>query len=907
MPNKFARPRKPSNWFSAHTHSCYSATDGIGKVEDIVEKVARLGQPAIALTDHGNMAGTVELYNAGRKYGVKTFIGLESYLLEDRSNVEEGKSPRFHIGIIARNYNGYKHLIRLNDKAHTRPNFNKFPRITFKDLALLSANAREDIIILTGCFYGLIQQKIYNKQLTTAKKYIQLYKSLFPHTFIEVQNHNITHDDGTEDFEITNKLFALAKEFNLPVMATQDSHYLDTKNKIAHNLMKTMIYRSENNEFPGDSFHVASTKYVKKYYTDDQWEIIEKGAGKLLSLYDMEIPQLHEYKAQIPFTVATPKKAIRTNTQQMLRKMDVEDLQKYQDRLDYEIDIINKLDMAGYFMLVYKYVQWCNQEKICIEARGSANGSLVCFLLGITQVDPIKWGLIFERFLSLDRISPPDIDMDVEDTKRERLIEFLENNFDTARIGTWSKLGINEEDKGSILVSYLSYLTRDADKHENTRIRSDIREIEDVRRYSKKDSSRDYLKDYEALKQLSELTTYKSYGLHAGGILVSGKNQKIEDFVPKQLVASSEKLVTQFDMDNVEKLGFLKLDILGQTVLSVMSHCQKLIGRKDINNFSWIPYDDQKALYLIREGVQSNGIFHAEGYTKSRGYKELKPKSTRDVILGGALYMPSAMDTGQTDLFIQRRFKLKPDEKKYIHPAFEKALSPTHGAVIFQEQVINIMRGLGMSIEGINTFFKIVKTSGKNATEENIKRLEKVRDEFNELCIKNGIKSKSDIEKAWEKTSGFVSYGFNEAHATGYGIRTYRCAYLKAYYPLEYMTALLACFVGKDKEELYIREAKRIGINIKPPTVNGGVNWTMNKKDYAINKGLRSIKGVGEKACLNIVENQPYTSIADLIKRTESKKVTGGKDFLKNGETKGVIRALKLAGALSGLPNDDTE
>jgi DNA polymerase-3 subunit alpha len=893
-----------SRWWSAHTHSAFSVLDGMTQVPDIVAKVARMGQPALGLTDHGNMAGTVQLYKSARKHGIAPFPGVEAYLLDPQANVDDKQAGRYHLGLLALNLRGYRGIMGIVNLSHTRPRFNRFPRITLEDLATLSEEAGDDVAIMTGCYFGYVQQMLVHDGPKKAANIVRMYANLFPHTYVELQNHSICHDQDGEhapetDDDIVSALVGIADEVGLPIIATQDSHYLDQNDKKAHALMKRMVYGGADDEFPGDAFHIASDEWVGEHYDPAVWSRVEQGMDDLLSKNDLVIPALDAFKAHVPALVKNPQAAVK---KLCLRAMERYEPAKrkhkeYDERLEYELSIIEDLGMAGYFMLVRNYVEWCNQKGVCIEARGSANGSLVCFLLGITQVDPIKWGLLFDRFLSRDRIKPPDIDMDIEDVSRDRLVGYLQRNFDTMRIGTWSKLGVREDGKGSVLVSYKSYLTRGVtDKDERQHIYATIQTIDDVKRVNKD--------DYTGLKRLGDMGgIYRSYGVHAGGILVSGSDQKIADYVPKMLVASSNMEVSQFDMDDVEQLGFLKLDILGQTTLTVMRVCQELIGRDDPTDFTWIPDNDSAACKILREGRTENGIFHFEGYTKAKGGKQMGIKSTMDAVLATGLFMPGAMNTGQTDLFLERR--KSPDARsrvKYLHPAFESALKDTYGAVVFQEQVINIMRGLGMSIDGINTFFKVVKDSGSGAVDRNNERLAEVRDEFEQLCLQAGIE---DVEAAWESTAGFVAYGFNRAHATGYGLRSYRCAYLKAHYPLEFMTALLQSWAGTDKEVVYTREARHMGIRVLSPDVNiSTVSWTLDQKSKAIRRGLVSIKGVGIAAAENIADNAPYTSIEELIEKTDSRAVTGGKSYAKDGTLNGVLLKLKDAGALKSIINN---
>lgn len=892
-------------WWSAHTHSAFSVLDGMTPVPQIVAKVASMGQPALGLTDHGNMAGTVQLYKAARKHGITPFPGVEAYLLDPKAGLDDKQAGRYHLGLLALNLRGYQGIMNIVSLSHTRPRFSRFPRITLEDLATLSEDAGDDVAIMTGCYFGYVQQMLVKDGPTKAENIVKMYASMFPNTYVELQNHSICHDQDGEhapetDDDIVATLVAIAGRTGLPVIATQDSHYLDQNDKKAHALMKRMVYGGKDDEFPGDSFHIASGEWVSEHYEPDVWSQVESGMEDLLSKNTLSIPALDTFKAHVPALVRNPQMAVRkiciaalANYKPAARKS-----KQYEERLNYEFDIINDLGMAGYFMLVRNYVEWCNDKGVCIEARGSANGSLVCFLLGITQVDPIKWGLLFDRFLSRDRIKPPDVDMDIEDVSRDRLVGYLQRNFDTMRIGTWSKLGVREDGKGSVLVSYKSYLTRGVtDKDERQKIYATIQTIDDVKRYNKA--------DYQGLKRLGDMGgAFRSYGVHAGGILVSGSDQKIDEYVPKMLVASSNMEVSQFDMDDVEQLGFLKLDILGQTTLTVMRVCQELIGRSKPTDFTWIPENDGDACKILREGRTDNGIFHFEGYTKARGGKNMGIRSTMDAVLATGLFMPGAMNTGQTDLYLERRRNPEARAKvKYLHPAFEAALKDTYGAVVFQEQVINIMRGLGMSIDGINTFFKVVKDSGSGAVGRNSERLDELREEFGRLCVAAGI---SDIEAAWQLTAGFVAYGFNRAHATGYGLRSYRCAYLKAHYPLEFMTALLQSWAGTDKEILYTREARKMGIRVLSPDVNiSTVSWTLDRQSNAIRRGLVSIKGIGISAAENVAENAPYKSIQELIEKTDSRAVTGGKSYAKDGTLNGVLLKLKEAGTLKSIIDND--
>jgi len=894
---------KQSDWFHLHTHSAFSQLDGMSKVPAMVAKAARMGQKALAITDHGSMASTVQLYKAAKQHGIAPFPGVEAYLIDPDVDTTDSKAARYHVGLVARTLDGYRGLVGLVSASHSRPRFSRFPRITLDDLTELSDDYADDIILTTGCYFGLVQQTLVNNGPDAAERVVKMYAQMFPHTIMELQHHSICHDaEGDakvyDDDLIVSELVTIADQVGIPVMATQDSHYLNQGDKAAHSMMKRMIYGGSEDEFPGDSFHLSTTDWTAEHYDPAVWQRVEETSRHLLALNEVSIPPLDTFKAYVPQTVRKPQQVI---TNQCLTALDTylkdnklsRKRKTYEERLSYELDVINDLGMAGYFTLVCTYVEWCRKQNVCIEARGSANGSLVCFLLGITQVDPIIWGTFFERFLSRDRMKPPDIDMDVEHHSHGDLIDYLSQTFDTMRIGTWNNLGVNAEGKGGVMVTYQSYITRQlATPAERAVVREKLQTIDDVELYSRK--------DYRGLRRLQDIGgAYRSYGTHPGGILISSDKQSLDDWIPRMFIANSEKSVSQYSMDDVEQLGFLKLDILGQKTLTKMRYCQELMGRSDPTDFSWIPNNDSAACALIRKGEPDSGLFHFGGASKAKGGRELRVKSTKDCVLAQALYMPGAVDSGEKDRYIQRR--RDPAERAavtYHHPVYKKALEMTYGTVIFQEQVLQIMQGLGMSVASFNTLLKVVKTSGSGAV-SNEGRMQSVRQEFDDRCTELKV---VDPDAAWDQLTGFVAYGFNLAHATGYGIRAYRDAYLKAHFPLEWYTALLRSYSGDDKEKSYIRSARKLGIRILPPDVNiSDESWTLDRQRKAIRRGLTTIKGVGDKAATEIVANAPYDDIEELIDLTDSRAVTGGKTYTKDGQLSGVLAKLQEAGALMSL------
>lgn len=931
-----------------HTHLKFSAIDGMAEVDQTVQKAARLKQPFMAITDHGNMAAAVDFYTACRSLDVEPLIGVEAYLADpDHEGELDGNVNRFHLGLVAKDLKGYVGLVQMVSRTHTRPRFSRFPRFTLQDLAELGNDYGKHIILTTGCFFGLVQQRLVNEGPDEAERVIKAYAQWFPYTYVELQNHGIEHvkDDGgveyvsksfKNDDDITDCLYDMAMSMGLPVVCTQDSHYLNAKDKPAHALMKRMVYSSQEDGFPGDSFHFSTADWVRKHHTEQAWASSEESMEDIFNMAKLRIPELEKFKAHVPSLARNAELVLQrrceTALSMYIAAFSKAKQKRYRDRLAYELDVIAHVGMANYFLLVRKVVDFCEQKEICIETRGSGNGSLVLFLQGVTQVDPIMWNTDFNRFLSKDRVKMPDVDLDVQDDRRGEVIAFMAREWDIMRIGTWSKMGTYTDDygdeKGSVVVTYMQYLRRLTDnetKEEAERKGWTKAKMEEISkgRFNERYGHINGLKeirdlseeDYQALLILLNMdSVYKSYGVHPGGILIAPDDVDLFELIPTMLIASSETTASQFDMDAVEKFGALKLDLLGQSSLQVMRRCQELMGRKNPNDFTWISYGDNDAHKLLREGRPDNGIFHFEGYSKAKGGKELGVRSVHDAIVATALYMPAAVNSGQKDRFIRARRtasyreRLK-QEALNVHPIFEEELRDTNWLVVYQEQPLNILRALGMTEANINMTYKVLKDSGRGSAGRNAERLKAIREEFDLLCDQNGI---TDHDVAWHYVAGYDVYGFNRAHATGYGIRSYRTAYLKAHYPLEYMTALLQVWAGrkvgkKDKEALYVRDARRIGLRLLPPDVNvSGPSWTLDRvsaKGGAIRKGLVSVPGIGPAVAEAISSYAPFKSIDDLAIRVRvgNRQLPGAKLWIEHQKMGGAFAKLDEAGALESL------
>lgn len=893
---KIRLPKAPkSDFWHLHAHSKFSAGDALPSVEQMVDTVASLNQPAMALTDHGNMAGSVQLYQEAKKHGITPFPGEEFYV---KRAVLDKKAKRYHVGIVAFTTEGYESLVKLSSKSHTRPNFDHKPQIDFSDMAeWYERGWTQGLALTTGCYFGMVQQALVQGNKDDAEYMIRTFATWFPHTYVELQNHHIDHEDGYTDAELTEELAEIAYDLGLPVVITQDAHYCTVDDKPQHETLKRLVSWGEDGDdavFPGDGFHLADDRFMREHYNGvGQWGLWERGIEGLTDLrnkHSLVIPELETYHYNVPVvTAGDPFVELHSEVMSWLSDLDHDGVIRrpgqYRERLKEELEVVDATDMAGYLMLNKMICDWMKEQGIFFQTRGSASGSLICFLLGITQEDPIVEGLRYERFLSKDRTKPPDIDLDVEDTRRGEVLEMLDQHFNVCQIGTWAKFGLDDEGGGggSLFVAYIARQRKDG---VDPSVLGTIKKMHDVPRDDRKE-----------LERLAWHHPYKSYGTHAGGVVVSTDRAQFDRLVPTMLVASSETTVTQFDMDDVEALGMLKEDILGQISLTTLRRCHELLGRDVVDGWNWIPLDDKETYRAIRQ-QKVDGVFQLEGWTNKKGCREMRPKKLRDVIHLVSLYRPATMETGMKDTYIQRMAGWEKVPER--HPILMKHLKETYGVPVFQDQVIAVLRDLGFSPEELTEFLKAVKASNENIGGA-AKVVAKYREVFFRLATETGW-TDDDMRFTWEAIEGFAKYGFNKAHATTYGKRAYRMAYLRTHYPLEFFAALLQTWAGKKKERDYIIAAKEAGIRMLGPDVNvSGALWSIDHQRQAIRKGLLSIKGIGDKAANEIERHAPFQDMDDLIARCDAKAVNGGKNWSKDGTLNGALGKLQEAKALRSL------
>lgn len=893
-----------SDYFPIHVHSEFSCLDGMGSVERIVAKALADGRPAISLTDHGTMAGSLRLYSEAKKHGLAAYPGSEFYLVSDVGD-PVGKNKRYHLGMLAFTYHGFQGLLRLSSRSHQRDRFHRKPLIDFDDLAEFSDTYGNDVVVTTGCYFGIIVQTLKEGGVKRADMMIDMLASWFPHLSVEVQFHNIPRAANELSEKWVNKyLFDVAHRKGLPVVLGQDSHYCDAEDQPVHDLMKDICYfgDGEDNRFPGGPYHMATVDELRGNWSPRRWERIEEGHTQLLNLHALTMPALDNYKFHVPKVSKNADKEFARLVRDGWDEMVERDLfhpnlwEDYHTQIDKELHVIKTMGMADYFLLAkYEVIDWCKDNGVVVNCRGSVNGSLTCFLTGITKVDPILWGTSFDRFLTLDRKKPPDIDFDVESRFRYKLIDHLRKRFPTlVQIGTYSGIGITGqededgygEDTGSVFVQYKAAMRRKLGAKYDGGVLKGHR---------------------EALNGLSDAAVRKSMGVHAAGLVLPTEDLPIDAYLATGLVASSNTTVTQAVMEDVESAGYMKLDILGLRALETLNGALVNAGYAP-DTWDWMPWNDKRACGLLSSGM-TDGIFQFEGYATRIGGKEMKVRNTMDAIICLALYRPALMNGGQKDMYLTNRGEKKPNWPHKLHPFFDKRLDVTSGVAVFQEQVMEMCADLEMPFAVWNDLLTAVKASNDKIDQYGQGIMKRTKPIFLALCAAKGIDKRSALD-AWATIVGFTDYGFNRAHATSYGLMSYRSAYLKVHYPLEYMQALLATWAGTKKEMMYMREARRMGIAIGRADVNASdVVWTIDKskKSPTLRKGLTTLPGIGSIVAQSIVDHRPedgWDTMDDFVAAVPPRPVTGGKEWAKTGFLNGIMAILRDQGALMSLGID---
>ena len=875
-----------------HTHSHYSLLDGLTKIPDLIDQVKELGMDAIALTDHGNLYGAIEFYKEAIKKGVKPILGVEIYVAPKSRFDRDGKKDDdryFHLTLLAENEIGWKNLIQLVTKANLEGFYYK-PRV---DKELLK-EFHQGIIALSGCPGGEISQAILNNDFEKAVELSKEYEEIFGkgNFFLEIGHHpNIP--DIARASEGIRKLYEKTK---IPIVATQDIHYLKGDDAQYHDILLAVqtgnkLSDDDRLTLKADDFSMRSPEQMAEAFKDlpeaieNTVKIAERCDVKLI-LNQMLLP-------------AYPLKE-GTTANQYLEKLLKEKLsqrflnpeKKVTERLEYELGVIEKTKFADYFLIVQDFVNWAKEHGIVVgPGRGSAAGSLASYILGITDIDPLKYDLLFERFLNPERIAMPDIDIDFADNRRDEVFAYVRQKYGEDRVAqiiTFGTMAARASIRDATRAMGFPYALGDQIAKlipPGLGIEEALKNVKELSDLHK--SNQDAQKVIEAAKHLEGVVRHAS--VHACGVVIS--RDPLTNWVPLQYAPQNQNIIiTQFEMYKIEDLGLLKMDFLGLKNLTIIEETLRQIKEMKGENIdiAKIPLDDKKTFELFQKG-ETVSVFQFESEGMRHYLKELKPTEFEDIIAMVSLYRPGPMELIPS--YIKR--KHKQEEVSYLHPKLEPILKNTYGIGVYQEQMMRIARDLaGFTLPEADTLRKAI---GKKIKE----LLDDQQEKLVNGMIKNGIDERI-AKKIWELFPPFAKYGFNRSHAACYALIAYQTAYLKVHYPIEFMTSLF----NADNDDIeriafLIGEAKKAGIIVLPPDINKSyVNFMpeVDESEMGIRFGLLTVKNVGQNIVEAIINERArggeFKDFCDFLKRVIHKDLN--KKSLESLIKAGVFDSMSL-------------
>ena len=878
-----------------HVHTEYSLLDGAARIKELVAAAADKGMKALAITDHGTMFGIVDFYKAARKAGIKPILGCEVYVApRAMDNKEPGiDDANYHLVLLAENETGYKNLMRIVSDAHTRGFYYK-PRTDKENLRKYSSG----LIALSACLGGEIASAIVNRQFERVRGLAVEYEEIFGkgNFFLELQEHGLA-----EQRTVNMELIKISRETGIPLVATNDLHYVKKEHSDIQDVLLCIgtgrtIEDEDRMQFGTREFYLKDASEMVLLFGEypEALAITAKIAERCNVVLDFDSSHLPEYTIPEGYTVDS-----------YLREVCLEGVEKrYPDasqaicqRLDYELTVIREMGFSGYFLIVWDFIKFSRENGIFVgPGRGSAAGSLVAFVLGITNIDPLKYDLLFERFLNPERVSMPDIDIDFCYERREEVIRYVVNRYGEDRVAQIITFGTMAaraaiRDVGRALNMPYAEVDRVAKLvpaelgmtlEKALEVGTELRNLYDV-----DDGVRKLL---EMAKAIEGMPRHAS--IHAAGVVI-GK-EPLTEYLP--LYKSTEGMVaTQFPKDTVEEIGLLKMDLLGLRTLTVIGDALEIIkyttGNKlDLGN---IPLDDPGAFEMLGRG-DAIGVFQLESSGMRAILKDLKPEVFEDVIALVALYRPGPLGSGMVEDFIKRKHGQSPIS--YLHPSLEPILRETYGVILYQEQVMRIASEMAGFTMGEADLLR--RAMGKKKPEV----IAGLRSQFVEGAQRKGVEPDT-AGQIFDLMEYFAGYGFNKSHSAAYALVSYQTAYLKANYPVAFMAALLTSVMDSaEKVALYIEECRRLGIDVLPPDVNESlVNFTV--VGDKIRFGLAAVKNVGRGAIENIIEARKkeglFKSFQDFCDRVDHRQVSKRvlESMIKGGvlDSLGSIRARLMA------------
>ena len=886
---------KPSDFVHLHNHTFHSVLDGLTKIHDLVDKVKELGMEAAAVTDHGTMSGILDYYKTAKKAGIKPIIGIETYVAtRSRFDRDPGKDKqRFHLTVLAMNNTGFHNLMKLSTRANLEGMYYK-PRIDHDLLEELN----EGLIVLSGCASGEIGVALKEDDYDRARDIAKWYKSIFgDRYYLELQDHGHPKSNTHWDVQakINEGLIKLSKELDIEMVVTCDGHYLTHEYQDAHEILLcvgTGSYLSDEKRMSLKDFelHLTDPRDIIDHWGEEFPEVI-RNTKKIADRCDVEIelgriliPKYplpdgeneHSYLLRLTYqgllqryNGASKEEAEKLDPDEIIPKLSDE----VRERAEMELGVMGNMGYEGYFLIVQDFINWGKSQGIVFgPGRGSAAGSIVAYALNITDLDPLKYGLLFERFLNPDRISMPDIDVDIQDTRRDEVIEYCAKKYGedhVSNIATFGKMfgRMAVRDVARVLeVPYaesdrLAKLVPPPSQGRHIPLSVSIKENADLRNEYENNPTAKEVLDYAI--QLEG--TIRSHGVHACGVVIAPDT--LANYIPLEM-AQKGVVATQFPMGEVEELGLLKMDFLGLSNLTIINNAMRIIRKaykKEIN-LSELPLDDKKTYELFQRG-DTTGVFQLESAGMKRYLRGLKPTTFEDIIAMVALYRPGPMQF--IDSFIRR--KHGEEEITYLHSGMKNSLKNTYGILVYQEQFMQISKEwCGFTGGQADTLRKAV---GK----KKIDLMKKVKPEFVEGAVKVGGATKEIAETFWTQLEEFANYCFNKSHAACYGLIAYWTAYLKAHYPDAFMAALMTSdHDDTDRLAIEITECKHMGISVLSPDVNESfVEFAVVPNENKIRFGMSAVKGVGVGAVEEVLrarEDGPFTSVEDFARRVSTSK-----------------------------------
>jgi DNA polymerase-3 subunit alpha len=874
----------PNDFVHLHTHSEFSLLDGLGRITDLVDTAGRHGFDSLAVTDHGALYGSVAFYQAATKAGIKPIIGVETYVarrtMADRD--PRADAQPFHLILLATDMTGYQNLCRLVTDAHIDGFYYK-PRIDHEHLAKYS----EGLVGLSGCLGGEIPKALETDDWELARKLAGEYGDILGkgRFFLELQDHGIP-----EQRRLNEQLLRMAPETGLPLVVTNDLHYVHPEQHEAHDVLLCVgtgnnIDTQNRMRFEGQEFYLKTAAEMQRLFPEQREALLN--TRRIAEMVDLKLPlgdlRIPHFPVPDGETVET---WLRKECEAGLVRRYGSITPALQQRLDYELGVIISMGYAGYFLIVADFVRYARQEGIATTCRGSAPGSIVTYTLGITPVDPLHYGLPFERFLNPDRVTMPDIDVDFEDERRDEVINYVSRKYGqdhVAQIITFGTMLARAaiRDVGRVLGMSYGDVDRIAKAVPN-QLGIKLEEALQLSPQLKEmhDGDPQIGKLIGLAKQLEGVA--RNASTHAAGVVIS--REPLTELMPLQKATNSDALMTQYEMHGIEALGLLKFDFLGLSNLTILRKAVDLIrDNRDIAvDLDNIPLDDPKTFELLASG-ETTGVFQLESAGMRRYVRELQPTSVFDLAAMVALYRPGPMDN--IPAYIRRKHGQEP--VTYLHPLLEPFLNRTYGIFVYQEDIMSAAIALGGFSGPEADMLGYAIRKKKRAV------LQSMRETFVARAAERGVPAQT-IDQVFKAFEPFERYGFNKAHATCYGLIAYQTAYLKANYTVEYMTSVLTAFRDTaEKVAAAIAECRRLGIEVRTPDVHrSGLGFTVEGE--AIRFGLLAVKNVGEGAIESIIkareEGDDFRSLTDFTTRIDLRLVN-----------RKVLESLAKVGALNIL------